>query len=129
MHPVPLLRMAQNQALERRIECARGETNRLVRVGVIHQYERRLEAQHVTSIGLAPARRRHHRGAGGKRQYRETLERSGRMAEKFNVDAVRPMGMLIEGKYEGIKIANPAKVNPLAYQLRLESSMMKFSFA
>ena len=50
--------------------------------------DRRLEAQHVAAVGLAPAGRRHHRRAGGKRDDREALERPRRRAEEVDGDAV-----------------------------------------
>src|SRR6185437_16678761 len=58
VHPPPLLGMAEDQPLERRVVCARRTRDRLVHVRHVDRRHRLLEAQHVRSIGVAPRRRR-----------------------------------------------------------------------
>jgi hypothetical protein len=65
---------------------------------VIGHRQRILEAQHVSAVRLAPTRRRQNGRPGGERDDREALERAGRLAEELDVDAVRPVRVLVEWK-------------------------------
>ena len=66
--------------------------------------QRRLEAQHVRTVGLAPRRRRKHRRAGRERDDREALERARRVAEELDVDAVGPARMLVEREHDRVAV-------------------------
>ncbi len=98
VHPIPLLRMAQHQSLERHVVRARIDRDRFTRVGRLDRRHRRFEAQHMATVGLAPARRGHDRRARGERNDREALERPRRLIEEAGLDAVRRARMLVERK-------------------------------
>src|ERR1700675_2698116 len=102
MHPPPLLRVAQYEALEHGVVSACVAADFLVVVFALDRRQSILEAEHVMPIGFAPGRRRHHGSAGGARDDREAAKRAGWMAEEFDLDAVAPRGVLIEREQDEI---------------------------
>src|SRR5215470_10136303 len=102
MHPVPLLRVAQDEALERCIVSTGVASDLLAGVIAFDRGQGFFEAKHVLAIGLAPTRRLNDRGSGGKRYDGQALERPCRLAEKVDLDSVGRTGMLVEGKHDHV---------------------------
>src|SRR5947209_14415586 len=96
MHPEPLFRMPEDQPLEDGVVGARSAPDLLTYVGVFDRRHGILEAQHVPTIGLAPACRRHYRRTGRQRDDGQALEGPGTMPEKFALDSVRRTRVLVE---------------------------------
>src|SRR5690349_1253554 len=107
VHPVPLLRVAQDQALQRGIVRPRVAADFLAGIGARLGRERLLEAQHVRSVGLAPARRRKHLRLRCEGDERETLERPGGMAEEIDLDAVPRRSVLVEREDDRVACREP----------------------
>ena len=73
--------------------------------------QRRLEAQHVAAVGLAPARRRQHRRAGRQRDDREALEGPRRRGRRSRPRCRRAAGVLVERKHDRRRRAPGARAS------------------
>src|SRR5438552_8141662 len=94
--------MPQHQPLERRIERARRRADRFLDIFVVDGRNRLFEAQHVPVVRLPPAGGGQHGRAGRERDDSQTLERTRRMAEELDVDAVGAMRVLIEWEHDDV---------------------------
>ncbi len=81
VHPVPLLRVTQNQVFQRGIVGPGVAANFLADIGAGNGRERFFETQHVRAVVLAPARGGQHVRIGRERDQREALEGPRRVAD------------------------------------------------
>src|SRR5262244_2462464 len=107
MHPPPLLRMPQNQALQRLVVRLSVAANLLIVVLAYDGRQRLFEAQHVPAAALPPRGGGNHGRAGRARNEREATERTRRMTEELDRDAVAAGSMLIEGEQNDVAGSQP----------------------
>src|SRR5712691_9731932 len=107
VHPKPLLGVAQHEALERRVVRTCCEPYLLASIVALDRSHGLFEAEHVRSVGFAPACCRKHRRSCGQGDDRQALERPRRMSEKIHTYSVRRARMLIEGEYNHVARLEP----------------------
>src|ERR1022692_68439 len=102
MYPVPLLRVPEDQALKHSVVGARSESDLLAHVFALDRWDRILEAPHVSTVGFAPARGRHHWSAGRERDNGQTLEGPPGMSKEFSFDPIGGPRVLVERKNDDV---------------------------
>src|SRR6266513_4042660 len=107
MHPEPLLRVPEDQALEHGVVGARIEPDLLAHIVVLDRRHGIVETQHMTAIGFTPACRRQHRRTGCQRNNGEALERPRTKPEKFTLDSIGWTRVLVERKDDHIADREP----------------------
>src|SRR3990172_2600821 len=109
MQPEPLLRVSEDEPLDRSIVGTRICPDRLIEVTAFDNWERFLEAKHVDAIQLPPACSRNYRCSGGERNGRKAPKRPCCVTEELHLHPVPPSGMLIEDDHNDIVGSKPGQ--------------------
>src|SRR6202171_2607089 len=107
VHPEPLLRVPEDQALEHGVIGTRIEPDLLAHIVVLDRRHGVVETQHMTAIGFTPACGRQHRRAGRQRDNGEALERPRTIPEKLTLDSIGRTSVLVGRKEDHIAGREP----------------------